>query len=138
MRNLIKAAIAGVVVALGLAAPVAAGPLEDGLAAYSRGDYATAMQLWRPLADRGDADAQFDLGVLYQNGQGVPQDYAAALNWYRKAADQGNADAHQGGMTRPFGNSIILRSASRRPLAAPHRVFSPGDRCGSRLCENPI
>jgi TPR repeat protein len=61
MRNLIKAGIAGVVLALGLAASVAAGPLEDGLAAYSRGDYATAMRLWRPLADRGEADAQFDL-----------------------------------------------------------------------------
>jgi TPR repeat protein len=45
------------------------------------------MQLWRPLADHGVAEAQFGLGVLY--AKGVPQDYAAAVGWYRKAADQG-------------------------------------------------
>jgi len=62
---------------------------KQGGAAYGRGDYATAMQLWRPLADQGDPYAQTNLGRLYANGQGVPQDYAAAASWYRKAADQG-------------------------------------------------
>jgi uncharacterized protein len=74
---------------LGLATPVAAGSLEDGKAALAHGDFATAMQLWRPLADHGVAEAQFGLGVLYAKGDGVPQDYAAAVGWYRKAADQG-------------------------------------------------
>jgi TPR repeat protein len=49
------------------------------------------MLLLRPLADRGDAEAQFNLGVMYANGRGVPQDDWAAASWYRKAADQGNA-----------------------------------------------
>ena len=75
-------------------APVAApSQFDQGYAAYSRGDFATALSLWRPLADQGNADAQGNLGVMYANGQGVPQDYAAAVSWYRKAADQGNADA---------------------------------------------
>ena len=45
------------------------------------------------MAETGDAIAQFNLGLLYDNGEGVPQDYAAAAGWYRKAADQGNASA---------------------------------------------
>ena len=63
---------------------------NDGFAASERQDYATALRLWRPLADQGYAPAQNNLGVRYANGQGVPQDYAEAARWYRKAADQGN------------------------------------------------
>ena len=70
-----------------------AGPLEDGLAAAKRGDYATTLRLLRPLADQDNAKAQFTLGFMYEEGRGVPQDYAEALKWYRKAADQGAADA---------------------------------------------
>ena len=60
-----RAAFAAIVLLLSLAAPVAAGPLEDAAAAYSRGDYATALRLLRPLADQGDAVAQNYLGVMY-------------------------------------------------------------------------
>ena len=72
---------------------MAAGPLEDGAAAYGRGDYTTALRLFRRLADQGDAGAQFSLGAMHFEGTGVPQDYAAAMKWYRKAADQGDAGA---------------------------------------------
>jgi uncharacterized protein len=51
------------------------------------------MRLWRPLADSGDALAQFYLGETYRRGQGVPKDYAQAVIWYRKAADQGQVTA---------------------------------------------
>ena len=67
----------------------AAGPYEDALAAYKKGDYATALRLLRPLADQGNARAQNNLGAMYDAGRGVPQDYAAAVSWYRKAAEQG-------------------------------------------------
>jgi len=70
-----------------------AGPFEDGLAAAQSGNYGTALRLWRPLADRGDADAQYNLGVMYNNGDGVRQDYAEALKWHRQAAAQGNGNA---------------------------------------------
>ena len=76
-------------------AAVLAGPWEDGFTASKRGDYVTAMRLWRPLADQGDAYAQFNLGVMYRDGQGVTQDYAEAVKWYRKAADQGDAVAQK-------------------------------------------
>ncbi len=82
--------------AAGHAAPPVVGPLEEGNAAYVRGDFATAERLLRPLAEQGNATAQFDLGGMYNRGQGVPQDYAQALTWYRKAADQGDARAQNG------------------------------------------
>ena len=64
-----------------------------GFAAYQSGDYATALREWTPLAKQGDAVAQYNLGVMYAQGQGVPQDYKTAVKWYRLAAEQGNADA---------------------------------------------
>lgn len=70
-----------------------AAQIKDSKAAYYRGDYATALQLVRPLAVEGDAMAQYNLGVLYQRGRGVPQDTDAALKWYRLAAAQGEAAA---------------------------------------------
>ncbi len=66
---------------MGLAVPANAGPFEDGLAAYRRDDYATALKFWRPLAEQGDAQAQHNLGFMYANGQGVPQDNAEAVKW---------------------------------------------------------
>ena len=59
------------------------------MAAYQRGDFATALQIFRPLAEQGNAAAKYELGVDVRQGQGVPQDYAQAVIWYRKAADQG-------------------------------------------------
>ena len=64
-----------------------------GLAAYNRSDYAEAMRQWKPLAEQGHADAQNNLGLMYDNGHGVSQDHAAAGRWYRLAAAQGSAIA---------------------------------------------
>jgi hypothetical protein len=61
--------------------------------ALERGDYATAMHELRPLAERGLAVAQFNLGLLYANGQGLPKDDAQARQWWEKAAVQGHAEA---------------------------------------------
>ncbi len=63
------------------------------MATYQRVDYATAIRELRPLAEQGYTIAQFQLGNMYSNGQGVPQDYAEAVKWYRKAAEQGYARA---------------------------------------------
>jgi len=70
-----------------------AGPLEEGDDAFQRGDYATALRVWRPRAEQGYAAAQIHLGFMYATGQGVPQDDAEALKWYRLAAEQGLAAA---------------------------------------------
>ncbi len=65
-----------------------AADFSAGYKAYQRGDYVTALQIFRQLADQGNARAQFSLGVMYNKGQGMTQDYAEAMRWYRKAADQ--------------------------------------------------
>jgi TPR repeat protein len=67
--------------------------LEDGVTAYQHGDFATALRIFQPLAERGDATAQSNLGVLYEKGQGTARDYREALKWYRQGAQQGYADA---------------------------------------------
>jgi TPR repeat protein len=66
---------------------------KAGMEAYNRGDFATALREWRPLAEQGDASAQFSVGLSYENGDGVPRDYAIARQWYEKAAAQGDAKA---------------------------------------------
>ncbi|HHY1074096.1 TPA: tetratricopeptide repeat protein, partial [Haemophilus influenzae] len=66
---------------------------QQGLTAYEQSNYQTAFKLWLPLAEQGNAKAQYNLGVMYGNGRGVKQDYFKAVNWYRKAAEQGHADA---------------------------------------------
>ena len=79
--------------ALAAAGPVCAGPNEEAKAVYDRGDYVAALRIWRPLAQEGDAKAQFWLGAMYDLGRGVPQDHVMAASWYRYAAEQGNPNA---------------------------------------------
>ena len=87
MNNTIKA------VALGLSLLLVgvwyAQDFDKGSAAYKKKDYAAALREWRPLAEKGDADAQFIVGAMYEYGQGVPQNAAEAVKWYRLAAEQG-------------------------------------------------
>ena len=62
---------------------------QEGVDAYKRGDYDTALKEFRPLAEQGHADAQYNLGVMYEKGLGVPQDDQEAVRWFRLAAEQG-------------------------------------------------
>jgi TPR repeat protein len=113
MNRTFKAAVAALILAVGFAGSVPAGPLwaadwvpvdeppagltgplwDAETALYERDDYATALRLMRPIAEQGNARAQFLLGSMAYYGQGVPQDYATAISWWRKAAAQGDADA---------------------------------------------
>jgi clan AA aspartic protease (TIGR02281 family) len=82
---------------LSSAAQVAADPLDDGIIAHNRGDYATALRLFQQSAtDKGSAIAQFNIATMYANGQGVAQNYAEAAKWYGLSANQGWADAQYG------------------------------------------
>ena len=76
---------------------------EKGLTAANQGDYATAIKEWTPLAEQGNAIAQYNLGVMYERGWGVVQNYKTAVKWYTLAAEQGNASGQHnlGGM---YGN----------------------------------
>ena len=97
--------------ALCLSVPSASADQFDvGMSAFDRGDYAAAVQVWRPMAEDGNAKAQLELGLLYAkklyiftdtpdsggvpaNGQKEPLDYSEAVKWLRMAAEQGNSDA---------------------------------------------
>ena len=70
-----------------------AGEFEAGVDAAASGDYETALRHWRLLADAGHVDAQFNIGLLYDNGAGVDRDPAQAAEWYRRAAESGDRTA---------------------------------------------
>src|SRR5262245_18923615 len=75
------------------AAPVSAQSVKAGIDAWQHADYAGAVAIWRPLAEKGDADAEFNLGQAYRLGRGVPTNIAAAKTWFERAGNQGHVDA---------------------------------------------
>jgi TPR repeat protein len=79
--------------ALALAAPAFADPLNDGLNAANRGDYAAAQRLLKPLAERGNVRAQFNYGIMFERGTGMARNPAEAVRWYRLSAGQGYVPA---------------------------------------------
>ncbi|MGA7308048.1 MAG: hypothetical protein WBX05_03755 [Pseudolabrys sp.] len=93
MKLTLKHTLAAIILGLSFAAPMAAGPLEDADAAVKRRDYATAVRLNRPLAEQGNANAQYNLGTFYDNGLGVPQDKVRAYMWFSLSAAQGREGA---------------------------------------------
>src|ERR1700678_380347 len=66
-----------------------ADPIADAFSAYQRGDYLAAYRLCRPLAAQGNGDAEFLMGLMYANGNGVRRSYQEAAQWYQQAADDG-------------------------------------------------
>ena len=75
------------------ASPLSAQTVRAGIDAWQHADYAAAVRIWRPLAERGDADAAFNLGQAYRLGRGVPTNLAAAATWFQRAASKGHIDA---------------------------------------------
>lgn len=127
-----KRALLVLALVVALAAPVRAGVVQ-GMVAYYLGDYTTALREFRPLADHGNAQAQYYLGAMYHFGQGVAQDYAEALRWYRLAVAQGNADAqsnlglmytHGTGVAQNDGEAVKwLRLAVKQRHAEAHWIL---------------
>lgn len=80
---------------------------NDGLNAYNKKDYVTAIKLWKPLAKSGHVLSQYGMGILYDNGQGIKQDLKMAHKWISRAANQGNVVAQsQLGSMYIFGRGI--------------------------------
>ncbi|WP_129794593.1 SPOR domain-containing protein [Sphingosinicella sp. CPCC 101087] len=103
-------------------APASAQSVEAGVAAWQAGDYDAAVRAWRPLADRGDEDAQFNLGHAYRLGRGVPRNMPLAEQWYERAARSGHLEAQA-----MYG--LILFQNGRRQEAMPfvERAAEGGD-----------
>jgi len=89
--------IGGVIIVLanasGGASVALAGPWEDGMSAYNRGDYVPAIRLFRPLAEQGNPKAQSVIGVMYRKGEGVARSSKRAFMWFSLAAARGDARA---------------------------------------------
>jgi uncharacterized protein len=99
VTSLIKAGFVGLLLSMSLVGPSAAQPC-DPLSTYNR---VAAFRHWRPLAEQGDATAQYNVGCMYANGWGAAQDYSDAVKWYRKAAEQG-LDLAQSNLGRAYEN----------------------------------
>ena len=93
MASAFRVMFVGFILLLSFAARVAARPLEDATIAIERREYATAIQILRPLAEQGNADAQVVLAMMFITGRGVPQDHAEGVKWLQKGANHRNAVA---------------------------------------------
>lgn len=114
-------ALAGTAISAAIAQP-AGGDVRAGIDAWAAQNYDQAIQIWRPLADRGDADAQYNIAQAYFLGRGVPQNMTLAEQWYERAARQGHPEA-----TANYG--LLLFQNGRRQEAIPYitRAADAGD-----------
>jgi TPR repeat protein len=107
--------------------------MDGAWAAYDRGDYKTAAELFRAEAEQGNADAQYMMGAIYNDGDIGPRDYAAAANWYDKAAAQGQADAQNSlGYLYDFGLGVA------RDQAKAEQLYESAAAAGNLLARNNI
>jgi uncharacterized protein len=107
MKRLLGIWVMVVVLTMGSATVVLA-DFEAGLTAAKKGDFATALREWKPLAEQGNVSAQTNLGRMYQRGDGVALNYEEAAKWYRKAADQGRASAQNSlGRLYNYGKGVV-------------------------------
>ena len=93
MKNLTATLCLSLTILLGSMGMSASADFQKGLTAARNGDFVTALREWTPLAQQGSASAQYNLGLMYQKGDGVSQDYATAVKFYRLASEQGHAVA---------------------------------------------
>jgi TPR repeat protein len=110
--------IAAAFAAAACLSPALAGPLEDGLEAYQEKDYLKAVQVWRPLAQAGDREAQYRLGVMYAEGKGVAPNDAEAALWFERAANQGEPMAQYN-----LAASYVEGTGVRKDMAAAVKWF---------------
>ena len=103
-------------------------PVKQGVDAYGRGDYQTAIKDWQGPAARGDADAQFNLGQAYRLGKGVPVDLARAEDWYRRAAEQGHFQAEDN-----YGRMLFERGERAKAVPWLEKSVARGDPRGELI-----
>jgi TPR repeat protein len=105
-----------------------AGPWEDGMAAYNRGDYVPTIQLVRPLAQQGNAKAQGLIGAMYRRGQGVAKSPKLAVMWLSLASARGDTKArtelHE-----------VSQSMTQEELAQAHEMMQACEASNYRSCE---
>ncbi len=100
------------------AAAAVAGPLEEGFEAYQEKDWLKAVEIWRPLAQAGNREAQYRRGVMYIEGRGVGANDAEAALWFERAAEQGEPMAQYN-----LGASYVEGTGVRKDMAAAAKWF---------------
>ena len=90
MRQLRRAAIVVVILAAGSIMPAAADPFDNAFNTYMAGDFGAAIKMMDKLGREGDIRAQYMMGRMFSEGEGVREDDAAAAKWYQVAADRGD------------------------------------------------
>ncbi len=109
--------------------PAVKADFAAGMAAYEKHDYATALKEWRPLAEAGDAPTQFNLGLMYLDGVGVPQSSEHAVEWFRRAADRGYPKAQYN-----LGSLYAVGHGVRRDLITAHMWMNLCAASGDAKC----
>jgi TPR repeat protein len=112
----------------GTSSAAMAGPWEDGMAAYNRGDYVPAMQVFRGMARAGNAKAQGMLGAMYRRGQGVAKSSAHAFMWLSLAASRGDAKAKAELKT-------VSATMTAEDLSRAHKMMQSCEATDYRNCE---
>ncbi|GHU06120.1 hypothetical protein FACS1894205_7060 [Alphaproteobacteria bacterium] len=97
---------------------VCAGPMDDGLTAFRKGDFQSAAVFFRNAAESGDVVGQYNLATMYELGRGVYQDYPKAILWYQKAAEQGYVKAQYNLAALILGGKRGRDAARRRSALA--------------------
>ena len=124
--------------------PVSAQSVKAGIEAWQKSDYSAAVAIWRPLAEKGDADAAFNLGQAYRLGRGVDLNLGAAQSWFERAAAKGHVDAQTtlGLLLFQNGNRISglrwLRSASDKGEARAMLVYGTALYNGDGVPQDPV
>ena len=113
-RNKLIGLLVGCWLAVGFV-PVAQADLAEGEAAYLQGNYDTAFKEFKSLAERGLADAQYNLGVMYDSGNGVQQDYVLAYMWYTLAETRGDEGAIK-------NRGLVAAEMTREQIAEAQRL----------------
>ncbi len=103
------------------AATTARADFNSGWQAYQRGDFALAMTEWRPLAEQGHARAQYNMGVIYDEGRGVERSSAEAIEWWTKAGDQGNAHERLSFYGTVRHHPLYTQISTTAGICGPHR-----------------
>ena len=124
--------------------PLPAQSVKAGIEAWQKSDYAGAVAIWRPLAEKGDADAAFNLGQAYRLGRGVPINLAAAQTWFERAADKGHLDAQTtlGLLLFQNGNQIAglrwLRGAAEKGDPRAMLIYGTALFNGDGVAQDPV
>ena len=111
-----------------LSSPVAAQDFAKAYAAYKAEDYATAFKEWRPLAESGNGSAQYNLGIMYEDGLGVPQDYTMAHMWFNIAA--ANGDKYGGSIRDTVAEKMTAAAVANAQAMAGKCMSSGYTKCG--------